>query len=169
MTVEYNIFRWYRANWGRYTQADPLGLFGDPHPFSYAGANPVVNLDPLGLDFTNNSSQRLCYRKDDQWDVAEPKEVVKGDVDGVVAPKGRVWKGPGGSDRVFKWIECFHGVVSDGPKGSLQLRLVEKTTYEKRQIEDFIKECGCLAAPDLLQRREGGPKNPWGPPPGFCP
>jgi len=24
----YNIFRWYRSGWGRYTQADPLGLNG---------------------------------------------------------------------------------------------------------------------------------------------
>ena len=24
----YNIFRWYRAGWGRYTQADPVGLNG---------------------------------------------------------------------------------------------------------------------------------------------
>jgi YD repeat-containing protein len=26
----YNIFRWYRAGWGRYTQADPAGLGKDP-------------------------------------------------------------------------------------------------------------------------------------------
>jgi RHS repeat-associated protein len=45
----YNIFRWYRAGWGRYTQADPLGLNGDPHPYTYALANPARFTDPLGL------------------------------------------------------------------------------------------------------------------------
>lgn len=27
----YNIFRWYRAGWGRYTQADPLSVAGMGH------------------------------------------------------------------------------------------------------------------------------------------
>ena len=26
--TKYNIFRWYRAGWGRYTQADPVGIGG---------------------------------------------------------------------------------------------------------------------------------------------
>lgn len=25
---EYNIFRWFRSAWGRYTQADPIGIGG---------------------------------------------------------------------------------------------------------------------------------------------
>jgi RHS repeat-associated protein len=49
----YNIFRWYKAGWGRYTQADPIGLiptiFGVKNQFTYAGANPVDRVDPLGL------------------------------------------------------------------------------------------------------------------------
>ncbi len=44
----YNIFRWYRAGWGRYTQADPL-----PQPrmdlYGYALASPVRRTDRLGL------------------------------------------------------------------------------------------------------------------------
>lgn len=27
----YNVFRWYRAGWGRYTQADPIGVGGHGH------------------------------------------------------------------------------------------------------------------------------------------
>lgn len=75
----YNIFRWYRSGWGRYTQADPLavgglGLFahgrmtryevpgihkGQEHDnavkewgvgiYSYAADNPIVVSDPAGL------------------------------------------------------------------------------------------------------------------------
>lgn len=45
----YNIFRWYRSGWGRYTQADPLGRRGDSNSYSYVAGNPVANVDPLGL------------------------------------------------------------------------------------------------------------------------
>lgn len=51
---EYNIFRWYRAGWGRYTQSDPLGKEGDAHPYLYGYANPLSNIDPLG------EKSRLC-------------------------------------------------------------------------------------------------------------
>ncbi|HEX8251869.1 MAG TPA: RHS repeat-associated core domain-containing protein [Thermoanaerobaculia bacterium] len=45
----YNIFRWYRAGWGRYTEADPLGEREDTHVFRYAANNPVLVFDSLGL------------------------------------------------------------------------------------------------------------------------
>jgi RHS repeat-associated protein len=45
----YNGHRWYRPEWGRYTQADPLGLKADLHLFRYAWNNPVMNTDPSGL------------------------------------------------------------------------------------------------------------------------
>ena len=44
----YNVFRWYRAGWGRYTQADPIGLHGELNLFGYAQANPQAATDPLG-------------------------------------------------------------------------------------------------------------------------
>lgn len=78
----YNVFRWYRPNWGRYTQSDPL-LFGtalfetplaaginrdpapeaetQPHPYAYAADNPNAFGDPLGL-----SPYKYCFvLKDD--------------------------------------------------------------------------------------------------------
>jgi RHS repeat-associated protein len=75
----YNIFRWYRSGWGRYTQADPLAVGGlgvfahgrmtryevprihksQDHDnavkewgvgiYSYAADNPIVVSDPVGL------------------------------------------------------------------------------------------------------------------------
>jgi hypothetical protein len=45
----YNIFRWYRAGWGRYTQADPIGVGGGMNLFSYGSENPLNNNDPRGL------------------------------------------------------------------------------------------------------------------------
>lgn len=55
----YNIFRWYRSGWGRYTQADPLGrdAFAPERErkrtaralYEYASDNPQRYIDPLGL------------------------------------------------------------------------------------------------------------------------
>ena len=49
---EYNIFRWYRAGWGRYTQADPAWDGADVRElnhYTYVAANPNWWSDPLGL------------------------------------------------------------------------------------------------------------------------
>jgi RHS repeat-associated protein len=45
----YNVFRWYRGGWGRYTQADPIGLAGGMNLYGYARSNPLTYTDPLGL------------------------------------------------------------------------------------------------------------------------
>jgi hypothetical protein len=49
VTNEYNIFRWYRAGWGRYTQADPEGLREGTNLFSYVYDRPTALVDPYGL------------------------------------------------------------------------------------------------------------------------
>ena len=46
--INYNIFRWYRAGWGRYTQRDPVGLIGGLNLFAYARQNPLTYVDPTG-------------------------------------------------------------------------------------------------------------------------
>jgi RHS repeat-associated protein len=47
----YNVFRWYRSAWGRYTQADPLGepRAKEPSLYTYVGNRPTVQTDPFGL------------------------------------------------------------------------------------------------------------------------
>lgn len=45
----YNVFRWYRAGWGRYTQADPIGLDDGPNLYTYVRGLPTTLIDPLGL------------------------------------------------------------------------------------------------------------------------
>ena len=45
----YNIHRWYRSGWGRYTQADPLGLAGSRNMYAYAGDDPINLVDRDGL------------------------------------------------------------------------------------------------------------------------
>jgi RHS repeat-associated protein len=50
-----NVFRFYRAGWGRYTQADPASLAGGINLFGYSRDNPTRNTDPLGLTSWNCS------------------------------------------------------------------------------------------------------------------
>jgi RHS repeat-associated protein len=47
----YNIFRWYRSGWGRYTQVDPiLGKDANANDaYGYARRNPLGYTDPTGL------------------------------------------------------------------------------------------------------------------------
>jgi len=45
----YNIFRWYRGAWGRYSQSDPIGLRAGYNLFAYASSSPVTSSDSLGL------------------------------------------------------------------------------------------------------------------------
>jgi RHS repeat-associated protein len=50
----YNVHRWYRAGWGRYTQADPLGLGGGINLLTYAHASPILHADRLGFFCTSD-------------------------------------------------------------------------------------------------------------------
>jgi hypothetical protein len=42
------VHRWYRGEWGRYTQADPLNVAGH-NLYAYADGNAIGRRDPLGL------------------------------------------------------------------------------------------------------------------------
>jgi RHS repeat-associated protein len=44
----YNRYRDYDPTTGRYIQADPIGLNGDPNPYAYAMNNPLKYSDPTG-------------------------------------------------------------------------------------------------------------------------
>jgi RHS repeat-associated protein len=48
-----NVFRWYRAGWGRYTQTDPDRDVARFHPYDYANGNPPRWTDPRGLKVFN--------------------------------------------------------------------------------------------------------------------
>lgn len=45
----YNVMRWAETGTGRYTRPDPLGMLGDPHPYTYVQSNPLSYIDPFGL------------------------------------------------------------------------------------------------------------------------
>jgi RHS repeat-associated protein len=59
-TLYYNFHRWYKPGWGRYTQADPVGILstrgGLAELYAYGYGNPTRFIDPEGLDV------RVCCR-----------------------------------------------------------------------------------------------------------
>lgn len=47
--LAYNFHRNYAPEWGRYVEADPIGLAGGINRYAYAWAVPMANTDPRGL------------------------------------------------------------------------------------------------------------------------
>ncbi|HWS71803.1 MAG TPA: RHS repeat-associated core domain-containing protein [Thermoanaerobaculia bacterium] len=46
--LAYNVHRSYRSGWGRYSQADPIGLGGGLNLYAYVRDDPTAYVDPLG-------------------------------------------------------------------------------------------------------------------------
>jgi RHS repeat-associated protein len=58
--LDYNIFRNYEANSGRYAQSDPVGLKGGLSSYSYVRSNPLDRTDVKGLyDQNSNEGQAM--------------------------------------------------------------------------------------------------------------
>ena len=47
--LHYNYFRDYEPQTGRYIQSDPIGIAADINTYQYALANPLIAIDPNGL------------------------------------------------------------------------------------------------------------------------
>jgi RHS repeat-associated protein len=72
----YNVFRWYRAGWGRYTQPDPVGLDGNLNLFAYAAGDPIDAIDPSGLTPLPPSLPAPPGCSAGSWYLARPSTIV---------------------------------------------------------------------------------------------
>src|SRR5258706_1140511 len=136
----YNIFRWYREGWGRYTQGDPIGLVADVNLYDFVTDRPVVLIDSLGLQaqadtgLTNDHAFQTCC----------DKAVASGIFDANLTPSGGLVMCCNGHK-----VACARqrGAATFGGNKSLQLAyslaLECVLAHEERHIIDLpLCQCG---------------------------
>ena len=111
----YNYFRDYNPETGRYVQSDPIGLDGGLNTYLYALADPLVRVDPLGLQAPKKPSEELLKRLP-PWAVKQQAIAWGGAcVAGITCEQLMMF---GGRDNVFifDWCKPF-AVFASSPRG----------------------------------------------------
>ncbi len=84
----YNVHRWYRAGWGRYTQADPIDLIGGINLFAYVVDRPTSLSDSVGL-YLRNNTDCVIYIKESERSITHavgPGDEWPVEIDGYADP-----------------------------------------------------------------------------------
>jgi len=71
--LDYNYFRDYEPNTGRYIGSDPIGLVGGISTFAYASSRPTTEVDPHGLSADNGfwpAWDHYCDGTGTPWSIA---------------------------------------------------------------------------------------------------
>ncbi|MFH1157907.1 MAG: RHS repeat-associated core domain-containing protein, partial [Pseudomonadota bacterium] len=90
----YNWNRYYNPAIGRYISSDPIGVWGGLNTFGYVGQNPVMGIDPMGLEVFPDDTMGPLQRGD-IWESQVPDypdaQVYTSHGRKFLAPSGTDW------------------------------------------------------------------------------
>ena len=114
----YYRHRIYDPHTGRFTSEDPLGFVDGPNRYVYAGNSPAKWIDPLGLEFHNNSGVNAWVKPElgDDPELVPPGGIYDKPFDGFSTPLNpcQVFKTPDGTDVwLFDTFVATSGSLSD--------------------------------------------------------
>ncbi len=103
------LYRAYDFSTGRWLSRDPIGEEAGTNLYNYVANDPMMKIDRLGLDATNNSSAPIFVLKDGVWYVLPPGQTLTGETgafsNGLDPATGKA--------SAFKWIDCYDVKVLD--------------------------------------------------------
>ena len=117
--LHYNWHRYYDPSTGRYLTPDPIGLDGGMNLYLYVGNNPVMFVDPLGLEsysanlFGNSQAGFLNVNASATNDLGVG--TLKSSIEGSALHAG--WKGSNGplsgTAEAYKWRTKLEGGITN--------------------------------------------------------
>ncbi len=118
--IFYNWNRYYNPEIGRYISSDPIGLEGGMNTFLYAGANPVMAVDPEGLAAAEAAAVVACLSNPVCAAVVGTATAATGATLACQATPGCVEALKHGANAIGGGLQTLADGVRDGVLGCLQ-------------------------------------------------
>lgn len=126
-----NGFRNYDASLGRYVETDPIGLAGGLNTYAYVANNPVVGVDPLGLETLR------CARELGNSAGAPMSPAGNPLRHDFLISDGKVYSFQMGSNAI-----ASQGRIDDGEKGNEKCESISTDPEFDKAVAQAVKEIG---------------------------